>query len=531
MLDLLFKGATVVDGTGAPAYRGDVGVKDGRMVLPAAGEAATVVDAEGLTLCPGFIDAHSHGDLVMATYEGLLPKVSQGITTEVAGQCGVTAFPIRQERAASMGGLWAPMIARHGGDLSVFYSAETLRSWADTAPMACDMFIMAGHCNLRIAAMGFDNRKPTPAEMDTMKNLLREAMENGALGLSSGLIYTPGAFADTEELIELCRVIAPYGGIYATHMRNESDGLIGSVKESIAVAEAAGVPLVISHHKACGRENWGQSAKTLALVHEAIGRGVRITLDQYPYTASMTGLNTCIPPWYLSGGNESLLSALRDPEARRTMRAEMLDPAAPFDNQYLSCGGFEGIFISQADHTPEAQGLFVSEWAERQGADAFEAFFDMLADNGGVPMGLFFAMCDEDVEAIYRDENTVVGTDGLYLVPGVKGHPRAFGSLPRTLRLFWREKGLVSLEQAVYKMTGLTAQRLGLRRKGVIKDGNDADFVLFDADAITDRATFADPNALCTGIRSVYVAGQLVFADGAPTEARPGRLIAYNNQI
>ena len=289
MLDFIIRNARIVDGTGAPAYVGDVGILNGKITFHTRDEARAVIDAAGLTLTPGLIDSHSHND----RFIGLDPqvfavsKISQGITTEVTGQCGSSPFPVPDPHDAEIRGFFAEeMSPEHLKDIERFRDFGTFLSYADAQPKPGNYAFLQGHGMLRMSVMGRANRKPTADELALMKARLRDAMEHGCLGLSSGLIYVPSVYADIEELVELCKVIRPYGGVYATHMRSESDHVVEAVREAIAIAKAADVPLVISHHKVCGKRNWGASRETLRLIHEAIDGGMRITLDQYPYTAS-----------------------------------------------------------------------------------------------------------------------------------------------------------------------------------------------------------------------------------------------------
>lgn len=328
MLDLLIRGATIVDGSGAPRFRGSVGCLDGTIqLLPAepCETARRVIDGKGLIVAPGFIDAHSHGDICLGKAFSTLSKVSQGITTEVAGQCGFSMFPVNPATLPLLRQDLAIFTDELPAEMEGFAGFAQFLRYAHSQKLAANIKMLVGHVTLRIAVMGFDNRKPTPAEMERMKVLLREAMEQGALGLSSGLIYIPGAYADWEELAELCRVVAEYGGIYATHLRNESKDVVRSVEEAIRVAEEAGVPLQISHHKVCGKPYWGLSEQTLDLMEKAVGRGVRVTIDQYPYDACMTHLNVCVPPRYFSmeGG---LMAALRDPACGRRSSGRWRNP-------------------------------------------------------------------------------------------------------------------------------------------------------------------------------------------------------------
>ena len=528
MLDKRICGARIVDGTGRPAYVGDVGIRDGRIVLNPQEEACEVLDAQGLTLTPGLIDSHSHSD----RYLGLAPevyalcKISQGITTEVVGQCGSSTFPVPQDGEELLQGFFeAPMDEAHLAEIAKFTDFSAYLEYVRSHPMPGNAAFLQGHGMLRLSVMGLENRKPTRAEMEEMKRRLRDAMEHGCLGLSSGLIYVPSVYADTEELIELCSVLRPYGGIYATHMRSESDHVIEAVREAIAIARAAGTPLFISHHKVCGARNFGASKETLRLVDEAIADGMRVTMDQYPYTASQTGLAQCMPPKYFTHGGAEFARRLRDPEMRRIVKAEMTEVPPKYNSSYQNAGGFDGILILNCPGTPEAEGMTVRAYAESIGKDEFETYFDLMVRSNCAGSGAFFCMDEKELDAIYQNANTVVCTDGCCGSKSGPIHPRSFGSLVRALRVFSKQKGLVTFEEAIRKETSLTAQRWGLAGKGVIADGMDADLVLMDVDKLADRADYLHPRLLCDGIEMVLVNGEIVYQDKMLTGALPGRAI------
>lgn len=556
MLDLLITNAEIVDGTGAQAFHGAVGVKDGKIVLvqresdSAAGsasgnvsdsaataaetatasslpEAAETVDAAGLTLTPGFIDSHSHNDrsVGLDPTEYALCKISQGVTTEVTGQCGSSNFPVSPARIKEAENLFAPEMPQEKlSEALRNRDFGTFLSYADQAPKAINYAFLMGHGTLRAAVMGTEDRKPTPAEMDEMKAYLTEAMEHGCMGLSTGLIYVPGVYADTEEIIELCRVMKPYGGIYATHMRSESDHVVEAVAEAIRIAEEAGVPLFISHHKICGPRNWGASKETLRLVHEAIGRGVKITMDQYPYLASQTGLVQCMPPEYRAGGDAAFAERLKDPAFRAKVKQEMTEVPPHYNSSLQNAGGFGGILVLYSSNVPEAVGKTLEEYAKDLGKDPFEAYFDLMIANNMAGMGAFFCMQEEDMQRIYLDENTVVCTDN---VPGTGAvtHPRSYGALVRAIHHFSTELGLVSFEEAVRKETSSTADRWGLTGKGRIAEGYDADLTLLDRKILADRADFLHPTRLASGIEKVYVNGVLSFEGGRILPSYPGKCI------
>ncbi len=526
MLDLLFQNVAIVDGSGTPAYVGDVGVKDGKITLRTENRAAReTVNGTGLTLCPGFIDAHSHGDLSLGTEHAITCKVSQGVTTEIGGQCGYSAFPadprFPKERREALAVFPDYLAMPH----DTFTSLENFAAYASSLALPHNMATLIGHNTLRVSVMGVDDRDPDESEMALMKERLRLAMEQGAMGFSSGLIYIPGAYCKTEELVELCRVIKPYGGVYTTHMRNESRYVAESVKEAIFVAEEAGVPLVISHHKACGRDFWGKSKETLRLVEEAAARGVKILLDQYPYEANMTSLNVCIPPWHFSDGNARLMEKLAAPEWRKIIAEEMQDPDGGYDNFYRNGGGFGGVFIASAPKTPEAEGMTVAEYAAKVGKEPMDAYFDLLLANDGNGNGIYFSMDLQEVESIYLHPHTVVGSDGLCFGLKESSHPRAWGSFIRPLREFAEEKGLLTFEEAVAKQTSRPADFWGLSDRGRIAEGYVADLVLLDRKALYDRADYRHSNEKADGIEAVYVSGICIYRDKALTGAAPGKLI------
>ena len=525
MYDILIQNASVMDGTGRPAYHADVAVKDGKIVLhPQADSAAEVIDAAGLVLCPGFIDSHSHGDRILGTAAGQLCKTNQGITTELAGQCGMTTYPVspdpekREMHRLALGVMEVPEA------FDTFTDLEHYLRWAEQQPLTCNFKLYVGHRALRIAAMGFDARKPTDTELAQMQSMLREAMEHGAMGLTSGLIYPPGSYAEEAELVELCRIVAKYDGIYATHMRNEAEGVVEAVREAISVAERAGCRLNVSHHKVCGRENWGLSVQTLKLIHEAIDRGVRITMDVYPYTASSTNLNVCLLAAFFAHGPEKMAQLLADPSVRASLKEEMTGK----NGRWHNCGGWSGIMVTCAPETRGAEGKTIEAYAKQIGKDPFEAYFDLILHNGHGAQAIYFFMGEEDLLRIMADENAVVGTDGLVKDLHTPTHPRGFASFPKAIRYFVREKKLFTLEEMIRKMTSLPAERFGLRGKGAILDGYDADLLLIDPDRIADRADYTNGSALCDGIERVMVGGVTVYRDQQLTGATPGRFIPHN---
>lgn len=532
MLDILLRNVKIVDGTKAPTYLGNVGVENGKIVLNNINEnteAKCIVDGTGLYLMPGFIDAHSHGDGIYGTSFGRECKINQGITTEITGQCGSSMFPVRAEHSGELKKLMELLCRDFPEEYETFTSFEKYADHIDrNVELGPNAKQLIGHGSLRMAVMGYQNRKCTSEELNQMKAYVREAMEHGALGLSSGLIYSPSCFSDTEEIISLCEVVAEYGGIYATHMRNESKDVVKSVEETLFVGREANVPVFISHHKVQGRPYWGQSTKTLALIDEAVANGQVVTIDVYPYLASMTSLNAIIPPKYFGKNLDGLTEILRNPEMRKQIRREIEDSSTDFENQYINCGGFDNIQIASLKKTPKYDGMTIAEAAALEGKDPFDHLFDMLVENNCIGSAIYFSMSDEDLCNIFKNENTVIGTDGLYSFRGQKAHPRAWASFPHAINHFVKEKNVVSLEEMVHKITLLPAQRCYINNKGAIKDGWDADLVLVNYDTLRDVANYQKGDALCEGIECVVIDGQIVYRDKQMTGCYTGKLIRHN---
>lgn len=518
MLDLWIKNARIVDGTGMPAYRAHVGVRGGKIarIAPIAVEPAVcVIDARGLTLTPGFIDSHSHDDFMMETAPHCRHKLEQGVTSNITGMCGHSVAPLSKAFYEEGCRVCAALFPQGVNldqpthrDFSVYLAA--LRENFGTS-----MGFLIGHGTVRTAVMGFARREPTAAELDKMKACVRDAMEAGALGISFGLIYTPGAFCNTREIIELCKVAAEYGGVMTTHMRNEGARLVEGVEETLQVVRETGIRCVISHHKASGGpKNWGKTALTLPLI-EAINReGFCVFLDQYPYTATSTGLASEIPGAYLSRPRDELLALMADPAGRKELIAAMLGASTMEER-------FGRLMIGASRAYPDYSGLMVSEAAEKHGKSMADTVLDVLLADGLASTEIGFGMCEEDVERVLAYPRTMIGTDGLWYPGALGAHPRAFASFPRVLGHYVRERGVISFEEAVRKMTSMPAAVYGLRGKGLIREGMDADLCLLDPDTITDAADFKHWDARCPGLNYVFVAGEPVVKDSV----HDGRLL------
>ena len=534
--DFLIKNGTVIDGSKAERYVSDIGVLDGKIVIPVSEHdtATNVVDASGKIVCPGFIDSHSHIDefMIEDTARYAFCKISQGITTEVAGQCGESLFPVTRQHEADLRSLnYSNMPKELSDKLGLFSSFSSYLAYIRSLSKVQNYAFNCGHSTLRTAVMGLENRKPTNEEMEQMKQLLRECMEHGCTGLSTGLIYIPGTYADTDEIIELCKVVKEYNGIYCTHMRSESDHVIEAVEEAVQIAESSGVSLVISHHKTAGRKNFGLSKETLRIVDEARDRGCRVYLDQYPYTAACTNIDVLIPPQYFSDGMENLCKRLREDGFRKKVKQEIATDTS-FDNFYINCGDFTNILVLSAPETPEACGKTIQEYADLYGKDPFDAYLDLLIDNHLYGLAAFFYVCEEDLERIYQYKNTVVGSDCLISLDGSPVHPRTYGAFIKPITHFVKEKQIMSLEEVIHKQTAMTAECWHIPGKGLIRKGYDADIVIFDYDELEHTPTYQNPAMICQGIEKVFVNGKVVFDDGQLTGEYSGKeILCVNDRV
>lgn len=529
MLDMLIKNGTVIDGTGKPSFPGSVGVVDGKIVMAKGDEEAKkVIDATGKLITPGFIDAHSHGDLILGRDFARLAKTSQGVTTEMTGQCGLSMAPINPKTMKLIQGMLMIGAPDFPDDEMVKWTDyKTYMDYCKSVNKTCNVKFLVGHSTLRVAVMGFDNRESTDEELEQMKALLKDAMENGAAGLSTGLIYTPSCYASTHEVIELAKVIAPYGGIYCSHMRDESCNILQAVEEVLTIGREAKVAVCISHHKVMGKKNWDLQAKTLELIDNAVKEGISVTCDQYPYTWNQTALNVIVPPWYFDHGVEAMAKLLEDPAMRAKIKDEIDDPSGKYDNFFQNAGGWEGVMVTTSPACPEVEGKTIAEYARELGKDPYDTFFDILVVNKGDSSAVFNTMKDQNLFDVILNPNAIVGSDGLTRALNEKSHPRAYATMPRAINYFYRENNVMTLEQIINKMTGLTAERLHFTTKGVIADGYDADLLVIDWDNFYDRATYVNSCELTDGIDYVIVNGEVVWHDKQFTGAFPGKVVPH----
>ncbi len=524
--DLLLRGGWIVDGTGNPRYRGDLAIAGDRIaaVGPVAAAARETLDVSGLVVAPGFIDMLGQAEDNVLVDNRVLSKVTQGITTEVTGEGGSIA-PLTDALIAE-DSAWMRRygVTKDWHDLAGYFAH--LERTGSTINIAT----FVGATQVRRVVIGDADRRATPQELARMAALVDTAMRQGALGLSSSLVYAPAIYAPTEELVALARAARRHGGIYATHIRNEGTGIDAALGEAFRIAREAGIPVEIWHLKVAGRASWGRMPDVLARIDSARAAGVDVTADQYPYTRSATSLAASIPPAAHAGGTDSLLARLRDRATRARIRADMLGAAGGAENFFRGAGGAGGVLISStfADSLRYLQGRTVAEIAAARGRDPVETLFDIVLADRARTGAVYSSMNEDDVQAALRHWWVAVNTDYGGVAPDgpfadARPHPRSYGSFTRILGHYVRDLRLLPLESAVRKMTSLAAQRAGLADRGLLRAGMFADVTVFDAATVADRATFTDPHRPSTGIAYVFVNGQAILRDGRLTAARPGR--------
>jgi N-acyl-D-amino-acid deacylase len=483
----VIRNATLFDGTGSPPRAADVTIAGERIVdvgrapgTPGPGD----VDARGLALAPGFIDVHTHDDFAVVVHPEMGFKVQGGVTSVVVGNCGFGAapWPVAQGMARTL---------HPGRAVPAWDGFADYLSYLDGTPASCNVAALVGHGTVRASVMGATRRGPDASELERMCELVREGMDAGCFGLSTGLIYEPGRYATTDEIVALARDVRGAGGLYATHMRDEGVGLLDSVREAIEIGQRARVPIQISHHKASGREAWGLVADSLRLIEAARERGVDVTADQYPYTAGSTLLSVVVPDGEATG----------------------LDRAEP-----------ETVTVASAPGHPEWEGKTLAELAAESGQPALDVARRIVDATGNAAMAIFHSMSEDDIIAVLRHPSTMIGSDGLPTLEG-KPHPRLYGTFARVLGHYARELGVLSMAEAVHRMTGFPARKFGIVDRGLVRPGAFADLVLFDPARIADVGTYADPHHPPAGIVGVLVNGEDVVRDGAHTGARPGRAL------
>ncbi len=529
---LLIRGGSVIDGTGAGARPADVAIEGDRIVAIAPGlrgEAARTIEATGHVVSPGFIDAHSHSDLFYFACPSAESKIRQGVTTEVVGMCGFSQGPLRPGQGDVVRG-WAGGIV--GSDIYLDLRWETFAQYlgalASMRP-AVNVAHLVGHGALRIAAMGFENRPAGAADVKTMERLLGEAMDAGAFGFSTGLVYAPSAYSETAELIALATSMRARGGLYFSHIRGESSMLLDSIAEALRIGEEGGVGVQVSHVKASGKENWPLIDAALRMLEDGRARGVDVMGDVYPYNAGSTKLDNLMPSWAQDGGIDKLIERLRDRATRRKLAEECLVDGERWRTGGSGEVGFDQVFIASCKRR-EIEGLSLAQIARQSGMAPVDTLMSLLVEQKCTVGMVSFTQSIENVSKVLAHPMLMIGSDSIPLFEGDldkpgKPHPRTYGTFPRILGEYARERSLMSIETAVHKMTGMAAQRLRLPDRGVLREGFAADVTVFDPATVKDESTYADPHRYPTGIPYVIVNGAVAVDAGRMSDARAGRIL------
>jgi N-acyl-D-amino-acid deacylase len=517
-MDVIIQHVEILDGSGSSPFRADVGLTGDAITdigdLSAA-VAERTIDGSGLSAAPGFIDIHSHSDFTLPINPRAESKIRQGVTTEVVGMCGNSPAPLSS----------ASKERRSKSNPDLPWEWDTYAEYLDflrEQGTSVNVVPLVGHGTVRDMVMGPVDRPPTEDELREMKAQIARAMDEGAWGLSTGLIYAPSIYAKTEELIELSRVPAGRGGFYFSHIRGESETLLQAIGEAIEVGEEAGLPVQIAHLKASGPEYWPSLGQALALIDDARTRGVDVSADRYPYIASSTGLSASLPSWAHDGGTDALLERLRQPDARARILADPFSRSREWDR----------TVIAYAPHRPELEGLSVAEVAEQQDADPGTTALDILLEAEGRVSVIHYGMSEDNLRIVLRHPAVVIGSDGSARTPEGplgegKAHPRNYGTFPRVLAKYTRDEQVLSWPEAIRKMTGQTADRLHLPDRGYLRKGWRGDVVLFNPQTVRDTATFAEPYQFPTGIEYVFVNGQAVITPEGHTGALPGQILQH----
>ncbi len=528
-MKILIKGVTIIDGSSSPSYRGDILTEDGMIkeisssIAQISGQDTELIDGNGLVAAPGFIDTHSHSDLKILTEPEVLPKVMQGITTEVLGQDGISMAPLPIIHIDS----WRKNIAGLDGESDLinweYEITENYLKMIEQVKPGINEAYLVPHGNVRMEAMGLENRQPTKEETKKMCGITRREMEAGCLGLSSGLIYTPCAYSQRSELIELCRVVAEYDGVFVVHQRSEADTILPSMEEIIEIGRKSGVKIHFSHFKVCGKDNWNKLDDMLKLLDKAREENITVSLDQYPYVAGSTMLGIILPPWVHDGGTNKLIERLKDDGLRERIKEDIKNGIPGWDN-FIQFAGAEGIFITSvsSDKNKGLVGQSLKEIGERRQKDPLDGAFDLLMEeNNAVGMVDFYGT-EEAVIKIMKREEMNACTDGLL---SGKPHPRAYGSFPRILGKYVRENGALTLEEAIYKLTYKAAKAMNIKNRGLLKEGWHADITVFNPKTVMDKGTFVDPVQYPEGIEYVVVNGEITVKNGVHTGRRSGQVI------
>ena len=525
-MKILIKNGLIVDGTAQKPFNDDLLIENNKITKIGSineVEADRVIDAKGLAVAPGFIDTHSHSDLMILVNPYNETKIRQGITTELLGQDGISMAPLPKQYISP----WRKNLAGLDGDSDdIDWTYETTDNYLNMMEkngVGLNESYLVPHGNIRMEAMGLEGREATDEEIQKMCAITRREMEAGAYGLSTGLIYIPCAYSETKELVEMCKVVAEFDGLFVVHQRSEADTIVDSMKEVIEIGKLSGVRVHFSHFKMCGKYSWQYIDEVVALLEKAQEEGIKISFDQYPYVAGSTMLGVVLPPWAHAGGTDKLLERLRDPEMRAKMVKDIKEGIPGWDN-FIDFAGFDQIFVTSAktEKNQKFIGKSLQEIAELQGKNPYDATFDiLLEEENAVGMVDFYGLEEHIIRFLKRPEQNVC-TDGLL---GGKPHPRAYGAFPRVLGKYVREEKALPLQEAIFKMTKKPAELLGLKNRGVLEVGNYADIVIFNPETIIDKGTFVEPIQYPEGIDYVIINGNVVIDNGEYKKILAGEVL------
>lgn len=527
--DTVIRNARIVDGVGTPWFRGDVAITGGRITamgqLGPDVQAAKVIDAKDRYLMPGFIDTHTHSDFVLLDSPGADGKLAQGVTTQCLGHCGYSGAPVTDASYAAYCGYTGFLRAGVEPD----WKWRSFGEWLDrlaTLPLGTNVISYVGHATIWTAVLGFTYRTPSTTELAAMVDLVKIAMDEGACGLSSGLVYLPGMSCPPAEVCATAAGLRPSGGLYASHMRNESHNLLTCIDETIDVGRKNGIPVQIAHLKSCGVKNFGRMPLALERIDAARAEGIDVTFDQYPYTASATTLRAILPGWAQVGGVEELCKRLGDQTLRDKMTKDILAEEFDWENYYQNASGAAGLILLNFPHTPEVEGKTLAEAAKFMGKDdPLEAAYDLIVANKGEDATAYAMMDEADVLCGLKHPAGMIGSDSIPAPEGAKAHPRLSGTFSRILAYYVKETGALRLEEAVQRMTSVSARRLGIMDRGIIAPGMAADLVMVDLDRLVDHATFANPQGRPEGMDMVMVNGVIAAEDGKILAAGAGQVL------
>ena len=532
--DIVIKGGEIFDGTGIPSFKADIGIKDGKIVKIGniTEKGSTTINADDLVVSPGFIDMHNHADHAILAFPNAECYIMQGVTTSLVGNCGLSMAPINSANLELTKSYLFPFLR---SDFDYKWDWKTSKEYFEKIRKnrtAINLAPLVGQGTLRIAVKGFDMSRASKEEMDTMKTILKQELEEGAFGLSTGLVYPPGSYSTTEELVELTSVLKDYDALYTTHMRSESDELLESVEEAIRIGEENDISVEISHHKAIGKANWGKVKKTLKMLEDARKRGVNIHCDVYPYTVAMTTVSSLLPPWTLEGGVEKMLARLGSQEERVKIERDITEGRMKGEN-WIRGIGWENIVVAECplDKNSEGKSLKTLFQEKNQFQKPFKALFDWLIKIKGEATMVFICMDEDDVKTVISSPLSIIISDSWVIAPrgGGKPHPRGYGSFSRILGKYVREEKILTLKEAIKKMTSMPAKKIGLKDRGILQEGYWADITIFNKDEIKDKATFKNPHQYAEGIYYVIVNGELAVNHGEITGRKPGKILKKKN--